>query len=197
MPASEARDGVGVADLVLGFAFDVIRCRPRSTGRGLRGDRLLVDHVQRCEGAVANGPALDLNPGKGGHCVRVVAEAGRDLDHAVGQGVQTDVPGRGGIHCVHSVHSVLLVAGDPGGLARHAGRRPHEWQSRCRGYRRKPCRGLLGGEALRDCGGVADISDGVRGTLQEAQEGLNLGGRDRLAATGASIARELWRHAAP
>ena len=38
-------------------------------------------------GAVANGPALALNQGrKGGHCVRVVAEVGCDLGHAVGQG---------------------------------------------------------------------------------------------------------------
>ena len=72
------RHGVGVlADLVLSVASGVVHCRPRSTGRGLRGDRVLLDHVQRCEGgAVANGPALAHSPGGKGGALRQAVVAG-------------------------------------------------------------------------------------------------------------------------
>ena len=52
-------------------------------------------------------------------------------------------------------------------------------------------------EALRDRGGVADMGDGARGALQEAQEGLKFGARDCLAFVEASVARELRSRAAP
>ena len=51
-------------------------------------------------------------------------------------------------------------------------------------------------EAFRDCGGVEDVRGGARGALHEAQEGLELGTRDCLAAVEASAAREFRSQAA-
>ena len=126
------------------------------------------------------------------HCVWVVAEVGRDLGHAVGQGVQANVPGR---REVHHVNGVLLVAGDP--MDCHVtlvgGR-----TDGCPDVARRPCRGLLGGD-----GSPSRPRWRRRHRWQaqwcvpEAREGLEFGARDCLAAVEASEARDFRSQADP
>ena len=148
--------GRAVCTICHSDAVAVLAGRLQPLMRGSRAARWALP------GAVANGPTLALHPGrKGGHCVRIVAEVGRDL---VGQGVQTDAPGRCGIHCVRSV---FLVAGDPVYLNVTLLGGRTDGSPDTAGHRAVACSEAA--EALRDCGGVEDAGGGARGAMQEAR----------------------------
>ena len=95
LPAPEARDGIDV----LSGAFDMSSKASRSR-RGVGWETIGSFSTASEVASAARWRMAQLLPstqGRGGqHCVWVVAEVGRDLGHATGQGVQANVPGRGG-----------------------------------------------------------------------------------------------------